>query len=308
MLRASLLLILYGAYSSAQSTSAPELLSSTAPEYPERARERGITGNAEFRSFIDEKGRVRKVEILKVPVEDVGFDKAVEDCVKKWKFEPARTAGVAVASSYESVLRFSLRAEDEDAIHQLVRKPWNDDSPRTPTRLLVRGDWVDASSVLRDWLMKQSAPEERADQLVVIDSIQFPADAPNSALITATQYFSGAVEKEGLMLRATKRSTDWFLIWVGPTWDLDPVLVQKPPDPDYPARAKETGMGGTVLVLVVVTLEGQTELLEVLTPLPDGLTETSTENALQWRWEPALREGTPVEAVGVITVTFRAAR
>lgn len=307
MLRISLLLILHSTYSSAQSTSQLERISSAAPEYPEHARERGITGNAEFRADIDEQGRVRTVEILKVPAEDVGFEDAVEECVKKWRFKPAQLEGVTVATSYESFVRFSLRAEDEDAIHQIVREPWIDDTSRTRTRLLIRGDWVDASSVLRDWLTRESSPDEPSDQSVLVDSIQFPPGTPNSAIIRATRYLPGTI-KEGLELRATKRSSDWFLIWVGRTWDSDPVLVHKPPDPDYPERARETRMGGTVRILMVVTLEGKTELLDVLTPLTDGLTEAASDNAVQWRWEPALRTGTPVEAVGLIVVTFRRGR
>ncbi len=86
-------------------------------------------------------------------------------------------------------------------------------------------------------------------------------------------------------------------------WDIEPVLVFKPPSPDYPAAAREKMVRGEVLLEVLVKLDGTTEVVRVLKSLPYCV-ETARENAKLWRWKPALNEGKPTEAYGVITVTF----
>lgn len=86
-------------------------------------------------------------------------------------------------------------------------------------------------------------------------------------------------------------------------WDIEPVLVFKPPRPDYPAAAREKMVRGEVLLEILVKLDGTTEVVRVLKSLPYCV-EAARENAKLFRWKPALKEGQPTEAYGVITVTF----
>ena len=86
-------------------------------------------------------------------------------------------------------------------------------------------------------------------------------------------------------------------------WDIDPVVVFKPPDPEYPPSAREKMVSGEVILRVLVKLDGSTEVVSVIKSLKYCV-ETATENAKLWRWKPALKEGEPVEAFGIITVTF----
>ena len=86
-------------------------------------------------------------------------------------------------------------------------------------------------------------------------------------------------------------------------WDIEPVLVFKPPYPSYPPSAREKMVSGEVILRVLVKLDGSTEIVSVIKSLPYCV-ETATENAKLWRWKPALKEGKPVEAFGIITVTF----
>lgn len=87
-------------------------------------------------------------------------------------------------------------------------------------------------------------------------------------------------------------------------WDIEPVLVFKPPDPTYPPSAREKMVSGEVILRVLVKLDGSTEVDGVIKSLPHGCVEAATENAKLWRWKPALKGGEPVEAFGIITVTF----
>jgi hypothetical protein len=52
-----------------------------------------------------------------------------------------------------------------------------------------------------------------------------------------------------------------------------------------------------------VRLDGSTEVVRVIKSLPHCL-DAAIENSRLWRWKPALKEGKPVEALGIITVTF----
>lgn len=87
-------------------------------------------------------------------------------------------------------------------------------------------------------------------------------------------------------------------------WDIEPVVVYKPPDPEYPRTAREKMVSGEVILEVLVKRDGSTEVVGVIKSLPYGCVETAKENARRWRWKPALKEGKPVDAYGIITVTF----
>jgi len=86
-------------------------------------------------------------------------------------------------------------------------------------------------------------------------------------------------------------------------WDIEPVLVFRPPEPTYPPAAREKMINGEVILRVLVKLDGSTEIISVIKSLPHCV-EAAKENARLFRWKPALKEGKPVEAFGIITVTF----
>ncbi len=89
----------------------------------------------------------------------------------------------------------------------------------------------------------------------------------------------------------------------GRGWDTDPVPVYKPPDPAYPSRARQQRITGEVILRVLVKLDGSTEVVGVVKSLPHCV-DAAVESAKLWRWKPARRNGKPVEAFGIITVTF----
>lgn len=86
-------------------------------------------------------------------------------------------------------------------------------------------------------------------------------------------------------------------------WDIDPVLVFKPPAAEYPMQAKEKMVTGEVILKILVKLDGSTEVVGVVKSLPYCV-EAAKENARLWRWKPALKEGKQVESFGIITVNF----
>ena len=58
------------------------------------------------------------------------------------------------------------------------------------------------------------------------------------------------------------------------------------------------------MLQVLVKLDGSTEVLTVLKSGCRACVETARRHALLYRWAPALKDGKPVEAVGMITVRF----
>ena len=87
-------------------------------------------------------------------------------------------------------------------------------------------------------------------------------------------------------------------------YDVEPRLVYEPPEPPYPDGARRRRVSGEVMLQVLVKLDGSTEVLGVIKSGCRACVETARRHARKYRWEPALKDGQPVEAVGVITVTF----
>lgn len=86
-------------------------------------------------------------------------------------------------------------------------------------------------------------------------------------------------------------------------YDIEPVVVYKV-DPEYPPKAVERSVRGEVILKILVRKDGSTEVLGVLKSLPYGCVEAAVRAANQWRFKPALKDGEPVEVVGIIEVEF----
>ena len=75
--------------------------------------------------------------------------------------------------------------------------------------------------------------------------------------------------------------------------------------PVYPERAKAAGAHGTVVLHAVVGMEGKLLSLQVLNgQVNPELARAAVEAVSQWRYQPTLLNGEPVEVDTVITVNF----
>ncbi|MFO7930092.1 MAG: energy transducer TonB [Desulfosalsimonas sp.] len=101
------------AYSPKDRFSAGELdrpltpVSRISPTYPLQAKRRNLEGWVKVRFVVDKQGRVKDVTILEQEPEEV-FDKAVRDCVSRWRFEPGTVGGTKVKTEAETTIRFEL--------------------------------------------------------------------------------------------------------------------------------------------------------------------------------------------------------
>ena len=79
--------------------------------------------------------------------------------------------------------------------------------------------------------------------------------------------------------------------------------------PVYPAGAKAAGIEGTVVLMAVVAKEGNLLSLRVMNSQIDPeLAKAAVEAVSQWRYQPTLLNGDPVEVVTNINVNFRLAQ
>jgi TonB family protein len=83
------------------------------------------------------------------------------------------------------------------------------------------------------------------------------------------------------------------------------VLEEKAPT--YPKPAKKNKIHGKVVLEIVVQRDGSVGDVALIWGCPKGwgLEQAAAEAARQWRFEPALRDGVPVDVSTSITVEFR---
>jgi len=75
-------------------------------------------------------------------------------------------------------------------------------------------------------------------------------------------------------------------------------------DPEYPADAQSRGIYGNVVLRAVVSIQG-TVLTPTVISAPDPqLAEAAMKAVREWRYQPSLLNGEPVETVTTITVNF----
>jgi TonB family protein len=67
----------------------PKLVYSVQPDYPGMARIAAVSGKVWVKYYIDKKGDVREVLILKASPEGLGFEEESAKALRQWKFTPA---------------------------------------------------------------------------------------------------------------------------------------------------------------------------------------------------------------------------
>jgi len=79
-------------------------------------------------------------------------------------------------------------------------------------------------------------------------------------------------------------------------------------DPEYTQAARHVGIEGAVVLKLIIGTDGRVESVDVLRPLPMGLTESAVAAARQWIFEPSMHNGRPTAVEYILTVRFSLAR
>jgi protein TonB len=84
---------------------------------------------------------------------------------------------------------------------------------------------------------------------------------------------------------------------------IDAAKIISQPKPVYPPLARQTRTQGTVRLEAIISKEGRIENLAVISGHP-LLIQAAMEAVKQWRYQPTLLNGAPVEVITTIEVNF----
>lgn len=87
--------------------SLPRARTQKSPEYPAKARQRGIQGHVMLKLRVSERGDVEHVKVIDAAPTGV-FESVAIAAVREWTFEPARYKGTPVAISVSQRIPFRL--------------------------------------------------------------------------------------------------------------------------------------------------------------------------------------------------------
>jgi periplasmic protein TonB len=76
-------------------------------------------------------------------------------------------------------------------------------------------------------------------------------------------------------------------------------------DPQYTEDARLARLSGSVPVSLVVGPDGRARNIKIVRGLGLGLDERATEAVAQWRFRPAVKDGSAVSTQATIEVNFR---
>ena len=79
-------------------------------------------------------------------------------------------------------------------------------------------------------------------------------------------------------------------------------------DPAYPIELMRQNVAGTVMLYAVIRANGRIGSVRVLRGIDDRLDQYASEALAQWQFQPATRNGDPVDVEAVFRIPFRPAR
>jgi protein TonB len=88
----------------------PRLVKGGQPKYPAGPFREGVEGTVLIEFTVNEKGDPTD---LKVVESIAGLDQAALDCVKKWRFSPAKKAGKPVAAQANAPVTFRITGKKD---------------------------------------------------------------------------------------------------------------------------------------------------------------------------------------------------
>ena len=83
-----------------------------------------------------------------------------------------------------------------------------------------------------------------------------------------------------------------------------PVLLNKV-EPRYTEPAREAKIQGTVVLTVVVGVDGFARDVKVARSLDRGLDDSAIQSVLQWIFKPGEKDGKPVDVQATVEINFK---
>jgi TonB family protein len=313
----------------------PQVLQKTDPEYSEEARIAGLEGAVTLTGTITEQGVPRDMRVTGSL--GFGLDERALAAIQQWRFTPGTHQGQPVAvvmtipvdfrlpgkqsrwhliraeftplegasrphfskTSYPYGVGISLNAFEEAIVIRAIGREatatvaFDVDEHGLPVNLQVLNAshpiWgPEAVALVREWQfvpgMKYGAP---VSALCTLDLVWGPTNL-------STQALQWAVAQMSVPSRPDPSQSV----------PSPPVVVYRGYDPIYTEEARTAGLQGTVEVSFIVGEDGVPQNLRVISPLGHGLDEKAMESVSQWRFQPVVVNGRPVQVGSTISVTF----
>jgi len=79
-------------------------------------------------------------------------------------------------------------------------------------------------------------------------------------------------------------------------------------DPAYPLELMRQNLGGTVILYAVIRADGTVGSVRVLRSIDERLDRYASEAIAKWKFDPATKNGTPVDVEATFWIPFRPTR
>jgi len=93
-----------------------------------------------------------------------------------------------------------------------------------------------------------------------------------------------------------------------PVAEISQPMATRKVDPAYPLQLMRENVAGTVILYAVIHSDGSVGNVRVLRGVDDRLDQFAREAVAQWKFEPATKNGTPVDVEATFQIPFRPAR
>jgi TonB family protein len=92
-----------------------------------------------------------------------------------------------------------------------------------------------------------------------------------------------------------------------PVPDLTQPVATRKVDPAYPLQLMRENVAGTVILYAVIHADGSIGNVKILRSVDDRLDRFATDAISQWKFDPATKNGTPVDVEATFQIPFRPA-
>src|SRR5580693_2038962 len=94
----------------------------------------------------------------------------------------------------------------------------------------------------------------------------------------------------------------------GPSADLSAPVATRKVDPAYPLELMRQNVAGTVILYAIIHADGTVGKVRVLRSVDDRLDQFATEAIAKWQFQPATKNGAPVDVEATFWIPFRPSR
>jgi TonB family protein len=93
-----------------------------------------------------------------------------------------------------------------------------------------------------------------------------------------------------------------------PTEDLSQPMATRKVDPKYPLQLMRENIAGTVILYAIIHEDGTVGNVRVLRSVDDRLDQFASQAVAQWQFQPAMKNGSPIDVEATFQIPFRPAR